>query len=65
LAKFDKTRFQGPPTDEDFKRMAEDVAANTEGKSYAELVNLVERAAQQALSEYIEAGKPPVFRFVY
>lgn len=65
LAKFDKSRFQGPPTDEDFKRMAEEVATNTEGKSYAELVNLVERAAQQALSEFFfEGGKPPVFRIV-
>ena len=53
LEKFDATRFEGPPGPDDLRHIANQVSGQTAGKSYAELANLVQTAAQASLTQYL------------
>jgi SpoVK/Ycf46/Vps4 family AAA+-type ATPase len=54
LLKFDMSRFQGPTSQEEILRIAHKVAERTSGHSFAQVVSLVQMAAQTALACYLK-----------
>ena len=57
LLKFDMSRFQGPTSQEEISRIAHTVAERTSGLSFAQVVSLVQMAAQTALACYLKGEK--------